>query len=241
MILRPLKNAGKVLDSARNKRGRDTSAWANEWGENDFMMGFALSPPPLCTQSCRGSLRNSCGLGGFLKSSLFMCYLFMWINYLKFGALYKGSSLQIMTPLHSLPMGCVCNFLEYKSCIIHVYRRATSINYVSLLGARVFTTSSFFFLWFFFLSFFRSLLCSITMAVWGGSVRGDSLAVIFPLLLGLIAQFTRVKWTVSNFQLEEDESGQRRKERKFALLLWCKCPYLVIYRSGNWAQLCGDS
>lgn len=68
----------------------------------------------------------------------------MWINYLKFGALYKGSSLQIMTPLHSLPMGCVCNFLEYKSCIIHVNRRATSINYVSLLGARVFTTSSFF-------------------------------------------------------------------------------------------------
>ena len=48
-----------------------------------------------------------------------------------------------MIPLHSLPMGCVCNFLEYKSCIIHVYRRATSINYVSLLGARVFTTSSF--------------------------------------------------------------------------------------------------
>lgn len=69
----------------------------------------------------------------------------MWINYLKFGALYKGSSLQIMIPLHSLPMGCVCNFLEYKSCIIHVYRRATSINYVSLLGARVFTTSPFFF------------------------------------------------------------------------------------------------
>lgn len=83
-------------------------------------------------------------LGWLFNSSLFMCYLFMWINYLKFGALYKGSSLQIMTPLHSLPMGCVCNFLEYKSCIIHVYRRATSINYVSLLGARVFTTSPFF-------------------------------------------------------------------------------------------------
>lgn len=48
-----------------------------------------------------------------------------------------------MIPLHSLPMGCVYNFLEYKSCIIHVYRRATSINYVSLLGARVFITSSF--------------------------------------------------------------------------------------------------
>lgn len=124
-----------------------------------------LSPPPLCTQAAKlqRKFAQLLWLGWLFKCSLFMCYLFMWINYLKFGALYKGSSLQIMTPLHSLPMGCVCNFLEYKSCIIHVYRRATSINYVSLLGACVFTTSSFF-LWFLFPSFFHSLLCSITTA-----------------------------------------------------------------------------
>lgn len=203
------------------------------------MMGLFLSPPPASLHTkLQRKFAQLLWLGWLFKSSLFMCYLFMWMNYLKFGALYKGSSLQIMTPLHSLPMGCVCNFLEYKSCIIHVCRRATSINYVSLLGARVFTTSSFF-LWFLFPSFFRSLLCSITTT--GRGKREESLAGIFPLLLCLIAQFMRVKWTVSNFQLEEDESGQRRKERKFAPLLWCKCPYLVIYRSGNWAQLCGDS
>lgn len=135
------------------------------------MMGLFPSPPPA---SLHTKLQRKFGqllwLGWLLKSSLFMCYLFMWMNYLKFGALYKGSSLQIMTPLHSLPMGCVCNFLEYKSCIIHVYRRATSINYVSLLGARVFTTSLFF-LWFLFPSFFCSLLCSITMA-WRGKKGG---------------------------------------------------------------------
>lgn len=62
-----------------------------------------------------------------------------------------------MIPLHSLPMGCVCNFLEYKSCIIHVYRRATSINYVSLLGARIFTTSPFSFILFPSLPLFLSL------------------------------------------------------------------------------------
>lgn len=108
-------------------------------------------------ESYRGSSHNSCGLGGFL-SVLYSCVICLCGLIIKnLVHFYKGSSLQIMIPLHSLPMGCVCNFLEYKSCIIHVYRRATSINYVSLLGARVFTTSPFSFILFPSLPLFLSL------------------------------------------------------------------------------------
>lgn len=98
--------------------------------------------PSECRESWRGSSHNSRGLGGSL-SVLYSCVICLSGLIIKnLVHFYKGSSLQIMIPLHSLPMGCVCNFLEYKSCIIHVYQRATSINYVSLLGAHVFTTSS---------------------------------------------------------------------------------------------------
>lgn len=186
----------------------------NEYWENDFMLGFLLSPPPASLHTkLQRKFVQLLWLGWLFKSSLFMCYLFMWMNYLKFGALYKGSSLQIMTPLHSLPMGRVCNFLEYKSCIIHAYRRATSINYVSLLGACVFTTSTFF-LWFLIPSFSRSLLCSITTVWRGKKKRRNPWLGIFPPLLCLIAQFMRVKWTVSNFQLVERWKRATQKRKK---------------------------
>lgn len=164
-------------------------------------------------ESYRGSSHNSCGLGGFL-SVLYSCVICLCGLIIKnLVHFYKGSSLQIMIPLHSLPMGCVYNFLEYKSCIIHVYRRATSINYVSLLGARVFTTSPFSFILFSSLPLFLSLslLYSIRTAK-------ESLAVFSPLLLCLITQFIRVKWTVSKFQLEKDE---RKRWRKGKSLQWC--------------------
>lgn len=162
------QNAGKMLDSEENNRNRDTSVGANEWGEKRLHDGISSLPSASLHTKLQRKFAQLLWLGWLFKSSLFMCYLFVWINYLKFGALYKGSSLQIMTPLHSLPMGCVRNFLEYKSCIIHAYRRATSINYVSLLGARVFTTSSFFF--FFDSSSPLSLPCSIATA-WRGKKR----------------------------------------------------------------------
>lgn len=105
-----------------------------------------------------------------------------------------------MTPLHSLPMGCVYNFLEYKSCIIHVYRRATSINYVSLLGACVFTTSSFPFILSPFLSIFFSLSSLLN--------HNSNTDVLCSIFVSLVSQFIRVKWTVSKFQLEKDERKQ---------------------------------
>lgn len=117
-----------------------------------------------------------------------------------------------MIPLHSLPMGCVCNFLEYKSCIIHVYRRATSINYVSLLGACVFTMSSF--------PFILSISSSLPLftSSFLNHISNKDAAVFSPLFLSLITQIIGVKWTVSKFQLEKDERKQWRIRKS---LQWC--------------------
>lgn len=110
-----------------------------------------------------------------------------------------------MIPLHSLPMGCVCNFLQYKSCIIHAYRRATSINYVSLLGACVFTTSSF--------SFYSSSLSS-SSSLSRSSLNHSSDEDVLALFFSLVSRFTGVKWTEPKFQRETDErenSGEKEK------------------------------
>lgn len=107
-----------------------------------------------------------------------------------------------MIPFHSLPVGCVCNFLEYKSCIIHVYQRATSINYVSLLGACVFTASP--------SSFIPPLLSGTRLLEVAPSTE------FFWLLWFCLVQ--KVKGTVSNSHREEDE---RKCWRKGKSLQWC--------------------
>lgn len=101
-----------------------------------------------------------------------------------------------MIPFHSLPVGCVCNFLEYKSCIIHVYQRATSINYVSLLGACIFTTSS--------LSFILRLLSG---APHHSGAPGRECFLCFHLAPRVLVWFTRVKGTVSNSHREKKMKG----------------------------------
>jgi len=84
----------------------------------------------------------------FLLKMFFIHVLFVYVDkLLKICWIFfccKGSSLQLMIPLHSLPMGIVCNFLEYKSCIIHVYRQTTSINYVFLFRCLYFYNDIFF-------------------------------------------------------------------------------------------------
>lgn len=117
-----------------------------------------------------------------------------------------------MIPLHSLPMGCVCNLLEYKSCIIHVYRRATSINYVSLLGVRVYHV--FFSVYSFSLS---SCLSLYLLSSHNHNNHNDILCSSPPLFISLIAQFTRVKWTVSKLKLEKMKGNSGEKES----LQWC--------------------
>lgn len=108
-----------------------------------------------------------------------------------------------MIPFHSLPVGCVCNFLEYKSCIIHAYQRATSINYVSLLGACVFSASS---------SFLLPLLLS-------SSHQEEAPPPSLHLAPPLLVRFWRVKGTEANSHGEKDERKRRREGKVCAAVM----------------------
>lgn len=127
-------------------------------------------------------------------------------------------------------MGCVCNFLQYKSYIIHVYQRAAFINDVFLFRCSR--------LYHIFLSLTRWLKTTKRGTLQQLLSLPLSLILFryFFFLLSALCSLIRVRYFFT-----KQNRKKRKKRQKFAVALWCKCPYLVIYRCGNWVQLCRES